>query len=106
MLGSIEAAAFTGDQLAMLSEFVDKRGGGLLMLGGPRSFSEGGYAGTALGETLPVTLERMTPPAEPVVTRLAVRPDAGRRRPRRVADRRHRPGLGGALGRAAASSPR
>lgn len=74
VLGSIEAAAFTGDQLAMLSEFVDKRGGGLLMLGGPRSFSEGGYAGTALGETLPVTLERMTPPAEPVVTRLTVRP--------------------------------
>ncbi|MGE0364032.1 MAG: glutamine amidotransferase [Vicinamibacterales bacterium] len=74
VLGSIEAAAFTGDQLAMLSEFVDKRGGGLLMLGGPRAFSEGGYAGTALGDTLPVTLERMTPPAEPVVTRLAVRP--------------------------------
>lgn len=74
VLGSIEAAAFTGDQLAMLSEFVDKRGGGLLMLGGPRAFSEGGYAGTVLGDTLPVTLERMTPPAEPVVTRLAVRP--------------------------------
>jgi hypothetical protein len=58
----------------MLSEFVDKRGGGLLMLGGPRSFSEGGYAGTVLGDTLPVQLERMTPPAEPVVTRLTVRP--------------------------------
>ena len=56
VLGSIEAAAFTGDQLAMLAEFVDKRGGGLLMLGGPRSFSEGGYAGTALGEALPVVL--------------------------------------------------
>lgn len=74
VLGSIEAAAFTGDQLAMLSEFVDRRGGGLLMLGGPRAFSEGGYAGTALGDALPVVLERMTPPAEPVVTTLAVRP--------------------------------
>ncbi|MGE4226649.1 MAG: glutamine amidotransferase [Vicinamibacterales bacterium] len=74
ILGSIEAAAFTGDQLAMLSEFVDRRGGGLLMVGGPRAFSEGGYAGTALGDTLPVVLERMSPPAEPVVTRLAVRP--------------------------------
>jgi uncharacterized membrane protein len=74
VLGSIEAAAFTGDQLAMLAEFVDKRGGGLLMLGGPRAFSEGGYAGTALGEALPVTLTRMTPPAEPVVTKLTVRP--------------------------------
>lgn len=74
VLGSIEAAAFTGDQLAMLSEFVDTRGGGLLMLGGPRSFSEGGYAGTAVGEVLPVVLQRMTPPAEPLVTRIAVRP--------------------------------
>ncbi|HUU33814.1 MAG TPA: hypothetical protein VMW48_07100, partial [Vicinamibacterales bacterium] len=74
VLGSIEAAAFTGDQLAMLSEFVDKRGGGLLMLGGPRSFSEGGYAGTALGETLPVVLTRQAPSAEPPLTRLAVRP--------------------------------
>lgn len=74
VLGSIEAAAFTGDQLAMLAEFVDKRGGGLMMLGGPRSFSEGGYAGTALGDALPVVLTRMTPPAQPVVTPLAVRP--------------------------------
>ncbi len=74
VLGSIEAAAFTGDQLAMLAEFVDKRGGGLLMLGGARSFSEGGYAGTALGETLPVVLARQAPTDNPPLTRLAVRP--------------------------------
>ncbi len=74
VLGSIEAAAFTGDQLAMLAEFVDRRGGGLMMLGGPRSFSEGGYAGTAIGEALPVVLQRMTPPAQPAATPLTVRP--------------------------------
>lgn len=74
VLGSIEAAAFTGDQLAMLAEFVDTRGGGLLMLGGPRSFSEGGYAGTALGDVLPVTLTQMAPNPDPPLTRLAVRP--------------------------------
>jgi len=74
VLGSIEAAAFTGDQLAMLAEFVDRRGGGVMMLGGPRSFSEGGYAGTALGEALPVVLTRMTPPAQPVAVPLTVRP--------------------------------
>lgn len=74
VLGSIEAAAFTGDQLAMLAEFVDKRGGGLLMIGGPRAFSEGGYAGTALGEALPVVLQRQAPTADPPLTRLAVRP--------------------------------
>ena len=32
--GSIEAGAFTGDQLRMIGEFVERRGGGLLMLGG------------------------------------------------------------------------
>jgi hypothetical protein len=36
---------------------VNKRGGGLLMLGGRRSFAEGGWAGTPVGEVLPVVLE-------------------------------------------------
>jgi uncharacterized membrane protein len=58
VLGSIEATAFTADQLRMISEFVDVRGGGLLVLGGGRSFAEGGYAGTPLAEALPVTLEK------------------------------------------------
>ncbi len=58
ILGSIEAGAFTGDQLRMIADFVEKRGGGLLMLGGPRSFAEGSYAGTPVAEVLPVVLER------------------------------------------------
>ena len=45
------AAPSPATSCAMLADFVDSRGGGLLMLGGPRAFSEGGYAGTALGET-------------------------------------------------------
>ena len=56
ILGSIEAGAFTGDQLRMIAEFVDRRGGGLLVLGGPRAFAEGGYAGTPLADALPVVL--------------------------------------------------
>ena len=55
ILGSVEAGAFTGDQLRMIAEFVERRGGGLLMLGGPRSFAEGGYAGTPVADVLPVT---------------------------------------------------
>ena len=58
VLGSVEASAFTGDQLRMISEFVDVRGGGLLLLGGPHAFAEGGYAGTALADVMPVLLER------------------------------------------------
>src|SRR5215467_7322629 len=57
VLGSVEAASFTPDQLRMIADFVNKRGGGLLMLGGRRSFAEGGWAGTPVGEVLPVTLE-------------------------------------------------
>jgi uncharacterized membrane protein len=58
ILGSIEAGAFSGDQLRMIAEFVDRRGGGLLMLGGGRAFAEGGYAGTPVGDVLPVVLDR------------------------------------------------
>ncbi len=54
ILGSVEAAAFTPDQLRMLADFVSKRGGGLLMLGGRRSFAEGGWSGTPVAEVLPV----------------------------------------------------
>ncbi|MEW6322034.1 MAG: glutamine amidotransferase [Acidobacteriota bacterium] len=72
ILGSVEAAAFTGDQLRMIAEFVDRRGGGLLVLGGPRSFGEGGWAGTAVADVLPFVLERG--PSEPALERLTVRP--------------------------------
>ena len=50
VLGSVEASAFNADQLRMIAEFVDVRGGGLLLLGGARAFAEGGYAGTPLAE--------------------------------------------------------
>ncbi len=58
VLGSIEASSFTADQLHMIAEFVDVRGGGLLLLGGSRSFAEGGYTGTPVAEVMPVVLER------------------------------------------------
>ena len=57
ILGSVEAASFTPDQLRMIADYVNKRGGSLLMLGGRRSFGEGGWAGTPVGEVLPVTLD-------------------------------------------------
>ena len=56
ILGSVPASAFTADQRKMIAEFVNLRGGGLLMLGGRRAFSEGGWAGTPVGEVLPVVL--------------------------------------------------
>jgi uncharacterized membrane protein len=56
ILGSVEAASFSPDQLRMLADFVSKRGGSLLMLGGRRSFAEGGWGGTPVGEVLPVVI--------------------------------------------------
>jgi uncharacterized membrane protein len=56
VLGSIEASYFSHDQLQMIADFVSQRGGGLLMLGGPMSFAEGGWAGTPVEEALPVLL--------------------------------------------------
>ena len=35
ILGSVEASSFSPDQLRMIVDFVDRRGGGLLVLGGP-----------------------------------------------------------------------
>lgn len=69
VLGSIESSFFTADQMRMLAEFVSRRGGGLLALGGRSSFAEGGWTGTPLADILPVTLGSPitnpdTPPTE------------------------------------------
>ena len=75
ILGSIEAGAFTGDQLQMIADFVDRRGGGLLMLGGARSFGEGGYGGTPVADALPLTIDPRTRASEPAeLARLQVAP--------------------------------
>ena len=73
VLGNIEASAFTDDQLRMIADFVSVRGGGLLALGGRHAFAEGGYAGTAVGEVLPVVLES-TQAADTFLERVQVRP--------------------------------
>jgi uncharacterized membrane protein len=58
ILGDVEATFFTGDQLRMIADFVDRRGGALIALGGRSALGDGGYAGTALADVLPVTLEK------------------------------------------------
>ena len=56
VLGSVEASFFTHDQLDMIADFVSERGGGLLLLGGSRSFAEGGWTGTPVEEVMPVLM--------------------------------------------------
>ena len=55
VIANVEADFLTRAQLAMLSDFVGERGGGLLVLGG-RSFAQHGLSGTPLEEVLPVEL--------------------------------------------------
>ena len=72
ILGSVEAASFTPEQLRIIADFVSKRGGGLLMLGGRRSFAEGGWGGTPVGEVLPVVMGNSN--TKYLATDIAVRP--------------------------------
>ena len=58
IIGSVEASFFTGDQLRMLADFVNVRGGGLLALGGRSALTEGGYRGTPFADVLPIALDR------------------------------------------------
>ncbi len=75
ILGSVEAGLFSGDQLQMIADFVDRRGGGLLVLGGPRSLGEGGYGGTPVADALPFIIDPRTRASEPApLARLKVSP--------------------------------
>ena len=87
-------SAFSPEQQRMLEDFVDVRGGGLIMLGGPHSFAEGGWGGTPLSNALPVVLDRGA--HEPIVPahRRRREADAGAARAirrRRSPTRRKRP---------------
>lgn len=59
VLDDVEAEYFTPDQMRLVQEFVRRRGGGLLMLGGQESFVKGQYDRSPIGEMLPVYLDRI-----------------------------------------------
>ena len=56
IIGTVEASYFTPTQQSLLRAFVDRRGGGVLFLGGRASLSDGGYAASDLKDILPVVL--------------------------------------------------
>jgi len=55
ILANVEADTLSRPQLEMLANFVDVRGGGVLVLGA-KSFVQQGFAGTPLEQVLPVRL--------------------------------------------------
>ena len=56
IIGSVEAGYFTPVQQELLREFVDKRGGGVLFLGGRFSLSDGGWPASSLTDLFPTFL--------------------------------------------------
>jgi uncharacterized membrane protein len=56
IIGSVEAGYFTPRQQELLREFVDKRGGGLLFLGGRFSLADGGWGASSDSELIPTFL--------------------------------------------------
>ncbi len=57
ILNNVPAHGLTGDFLGALPFFVRDQGGGLLMVGGQRSFGSGGYYESAVDPLLPVSME-------------------------------------------------
>ncbi len=56
ILGSVEAGYFTSAQQDLIRQFVDRRGGGLLLLGGRFALADGGWGGSPLANVFPVVL--------------------------------------------------
>ena len=56
VIGSLEAAALSEKQHAALRDFVDRRGGSLLMLAGRNGLGDGGWANAPIGAALPAAL--------------------------------------------------
>jgi len=56
IIGSAEANYFTATQQQLIKDFVDRRGGGLLFMGGRSSLSDGGYQNSPLADLVPTKL--------------------------------------------------
>lgn len=56
ILGSVESGFFTAGQQHAIRDFVDRRGGGVLFLGGRTALADGDYNAPPLSELLPVVL--------------------------------------------------
>ena len=60
IIGSVEANYFTQTQQDLIRDFADRRGGGILFLGGRFALADGGYQHSPLAELLPVELPAST----------------------------------------------
>lgn len=56
IIGSVDAPYLTQSQQELIKQFVDRRGGGVLFLGGRDALSDGGWAKSPVNEILPTIL--------------------------------------------------
>jgi uncharacterized membrane protein len=56
IIGSVETSYFTQTQQDLIREFANRRGGGILFLGGRFALAEGGYLHSPLAELVPVRI--------------------------------------------------
>jgi uncharacterized membrane protein len=56
IIGSVEAGYFSPGQQELIRQFVDRRGGGLLLLGGQFALADGGWNASNLTDLFPTTL--------------------------------------------------
>lgn len=75
IIGSVESGYFTPSQQELLREFVDRRGGGALFLGGRFSLADGGWASSGAADLIPTFLPRTKEtfhrdPAYPLLTQV------------------------------------
>jgi len=56
IIGSVAAASFSPQQLAIMRDFVSERGGSLLLLAGPHGLGNGGWGQSTLADLLPARL--------------------------------------------------
>jgi uncharacterized membrane protein len=94
LIGSVEVGYFTPAQQELIREFANRRGGGVLFLGGRAALSDGGYPNSPLAEMFPVELPNrkgafqreqarieLTPAGrDSIITRLEDRPEANAER--------------------------
>src|ERR1700722_3861007 len=60
IIGSVEATYFTRTQQELIRQFVDRRGGGLLLLGGQFALADGGWNASTLTDLMPTSLPTQT----------------------------------------------
>jgi uncharacterized membrane protein len=79
IIGSFEAASISAEQQDLIRDFVGRRGGSLLMLGGRRGLADGGWGVTSVAEALPAKLPKLDGPSfERTPAKAILTPDGAR----------------------------